>query len=449
MFALMMARRGHLVHMYEKRGDFRAQERADAARLAHLGLSADATKRSINLALSHRGQHALAAVGLLERIMAGVVPMPQRAMHSVSGGITTQPYGRADQAIFSASRSLLNRTLLEACDALPNVVTTFNCGVRSVTSDGVVTLDRGQAGDTITVRARLVVGADGAYSAVRSAMLRLSRMDFSRSYIAHGYKELNMPPVDGTFALPVPHALHIWPRHQFMMIALPNPDFTFTCTLFLPWETLEALEAEPDGVRPFFIKHFPDALPLIPQLEAQFASNPSGALVTCVSNPWNTGDKILLIGDAAHATVPFYGQGANAAFEDCDVFAATLDAAHGDLSAAVRTFAAERKPAGDALQALSMDNYVEMRHKTASPLFLFQKQVEAVLHWAFPQWWIPLYSMVAFTSIPYHVVIQRAQAQERILNAAAAATALAAGATLAYAGWRWGHQVRHALRRLV
>lgn len=301
-------------------------------------------------------------------------------------------------------------------------------------SDGSVVLEHNKRREeSRTVKARLVIGADGAYSAVRHAMMRLTRMDFSRQYIEHGYKELNMPPTStGAHAMPIVNALHIWPRHAFMMIALPNPDATFTCTLFLPWPVLEELDRDASKVRPFFEAHFADALPLIPELEKQFATNPSSALVMTRCNPWNWEEKAVVIGDAAHAVVPFYGQGANAAFEDCLVFTECLDAVGGDLSAAVRKFAAERKPAGDALADLSLANYVEMRHKTATWTFVLQKRVEAVLAALFPGWWVPQYSMVSFTRIPYHEVLHRARRQDVALAWAARGiiAAVAAGAGL-------------------
>jgi kynurenine 3-monooxygenase len=401
---------------------------------SHLGQSVDPTKRSINLALSHRGLSALAAIGVKDTVLKECIRMPCRAIHDLEGRITTQSYGVGDQAIWSASRSLLNRVVLERCEEPGTGIRIFfDHGLRSVDVDGTAVFEDAVTKTTRTVRAALVIGADGAYSAVRTSMLRISRMSFSREYIKHGYKELNMPPITpGSFPMPTPNALHIWPRHEFMMIALPNPDCTFTCTLFLPWGILEHLDATPSAVRPFFERHFPDALKHIPELEAQFAANPSSALVMTKADPWNVGDKALLIGDAAHSVVPFYGQGANAAFEDCLVFAETLDAVGGDLSKAVTTFAAARKPAGDALAKLSLDNYIEMRHKTASAAFLLRKRLEALLHTLMPNTWIPQYSMVSFTRIPYDEVLVRAARQERILDWATAGAVAGAAMGLGY-----------------
>lgn len=417
---------------------------------SHLGQSTDPTKRSINLALSHRGRSALAAAGVEERVLRECVRMPCRAIHDRSGHITTQPYGTGDQAIFSASRSLLNRVVLEQCEAAGSSAASsssssssgagagagaagsrprgtvsiyFEYGLKTLDAQGNAVFENTRTKDTRAVAAALVVGADGAYSAVRERMLRLARLSYSREYIAHGYKELNMAPVPvkaagyagagaasggagaasaacgeaETWAMPVAEALHIWPRDGHMLIALPNPDKTFTCTLFLPWEQLDALDADPAAAKAWFGANFPDALPLIADFETQFARNPSSALVMTKCDPWVVGDRVTLIGDAAHSVVPFYGQGANAAFEDCLFFVECLDACAGDLSAAVRKYAKERKPAGDALAKLSLDNYVEMRAKTASAAFLLRKRFEAGLHWLAPSSWIPQYTMVAFT----------------------------------------------------
>lgn len=420
MLALMLGQRGFKVELFEKRTDSRISEDVEAEKVKHLGFSKDPTKRSINLALSHRGQSALAAVGALDTVMANVIPMPCRAIHSFAGEITQQPYGKPGEAIYSASRSLLNRTLLDACDKLPNVSVFFETSVKRIDAAGRLTVEH--QGETRTIVPDLTVGADGAYSAVRTEMMRQSRMDYSRTYITHGYKELNMPPVDKgdghglRFAMDVPNALHIWPRKDFMMIALPNPDLTFTCTLFLPWDTLDRLDNDPSFARPFFEANFPDTLPLIPELEKQVAEHPSGALVMTKCSPWNMGEKVVILGDAAHSVVPFYGQGANAAFEDCLCLMETLDRCNGKLGDAVRTFAREREPAGKALADLSLNNYIEMRAKTASKGFLFRKQVEGLLQTLFPSLWIPQYSMVAFTRIPYDEVIRRAERQDRIID---------------------------------
>ncbi len=480
--ALTLARAGFAIDVYEKRPDFRIEERledeaaalaavakstitsisdnslnssldttsATAAATAAFGQSRDAVKRSINLALSHRGQEALRSVGLLDAVMERVVPMPCRALHLTSetakqgGGegstrLVTQNYGRPGQAIYSVSRAYVNRVLLDELDRLaPAVKVHFESNVVKLEDKGV---DKGvqltvklSDGSERTYEPLLIIGADGAYSFIRGAMLRFSRINYARTFIDHGYKELTIPAsVSGDYALPTPHALHIWPRKKFMMIALPNPDRSFTCTLFMPYATFDALEgrpcADPDdvqiatnyaagsgGVRAFFERNFADTLALLPGLESQFSTNPTSSLVEIRCDPWNVRDKVLLIGDAAHGTVPFYGQGMNAALEDCLCLSEALTAEGGNLSKAVVRFAKDRQPAGIALCDLSMGNYDEMKDKTASRWFLLRKELEGWLNWLLPSYWMPQYSMVAFSRIPYHHVIERAKSNDRILD---------------------------------
>jgi kynurenine 3-monooxygenase len=416
MQALSLAQRGYNVHLFERRPDFRIealQEELASHETSFLGHSTSTTKRSINLALSHRGQEALRAVGLLEAVMAETVPMKERAMH-MPGGMHFQPYGKGGQAIYSISRTFINRVLLDALEQLPNVTVKFEAKLAGISADNVITLQRDD-GSREELQASVVFGCDGAYSAVRGAMLRMSRTSFSRHYIDHGYKELTIPAgEDGDFQLQPVNALHIWPRHEFMMIALPNPDKSFTCTMFAPYDTFSSLET-PEEIRGFFMKHFPDAVPKLPFLAQQFKANPTGALVTVKCNPWQFKGKICLMGDAAHAIVPFYGQGMNAGFEDVLSFGEVLDKCK-DLTQAIHLWAHARRPAGDGIADLSYYNYVEMRSHTASPLFLLQKRVEGWLNALFPRHWIPLYSMVAFTRIPYHEAWARGKRQDAILR---------------------------------
>lgn len=492
--ALTLARAGFAIDVYEKRPDFRIEERLEdeaaalaaanaiasssmlsaaasavssdgasldttsttAAASTAFGQSRDAVKRSINLALSHRGQEALRSVGLLDAVMERVVPMPCRALHlssetgskqggGVGGGsegstrLVTQMYGRPGQAIYSVSRAFVNRVLLDELDRLaPAVKVHFESNVVKLedkgAEKGVQLTVKLSDGSERTYEPLLIVGADGAYSFIRGAMLRFSRINYARTFIDHGYKELTIPAsVTGDYALPTPHALHIWPRKKFMMIALPNPDRSFTCTLFMPYATFDALEgrpcADPDdvqiaanydagsgGVRAFFERNFADTLALLPGLESQFSTNPTSSLVEIRCDPWNVRDKVLLIGDAAHGTVPFYGQGMNAALEDCLCLSEALAAEGGNLSKAVVRFAKDRQPAGIALCDLSMANYDEMKEKTASRWFLIRKELEGWLNWLFPTQWVPQYSMVAFSRIPYHHVIERAKTNDRILD---------------------------------
>ena len=357
-------------------------------------------------------------VGLLDTVMPHTIEMPQRAIHHVDGSIVTQQYGQPGQAIYSVGRSLINRAMLDELDKLSTVHIYFESNITNIDQQGNLTVKL-KDGTIRTYLPRLIVGADGAYSAVRNFVLRHSRTDFHRHFIEHGYKELTIPPtITGNFALPEPNSLHIWPRKKFMLIALPNPDRSFTATLFMPFTEFTGLDNDNSTVRPFFQHYFPDTVPLFPELEKQFATNPTSSLVEIRVKPWSYNNRILLIGDAAHSTVPFYGQGMNAALEDCVFFSECLDATHGDIAQAVTKYDTERQPAGEALCDLSMGNYDEMKDKTASSWFLMRKRLEGILHNLFPNYWIPQYSMVAFTRIPYHEVIQRATKQDHVLDIA-------------------------------
>ena len=430
------------------------------------GQSTDAAKRSINLALSHRGQEALRAVGVLPAVMACTVPMPQRAIHPAGGAdIVTQPYGAPGQAIHSVSRGLVNTALLDACSAQPGRIHLhFGAIVASLDESGLLTLGEDQKGSgqfapPPPTRPRRGSGADGAGSKVRDSMLRFSRTNYARTFIDHGYKELSIPATaaggsssssssgggsssssGGDFALAQPHSLHIWPRGDFMLIALPNLDRSFTATLFAKFQAFEQLEAGGEGAqRAFFAAHFPDVLPLLPNLHAQFSANPTSSLLEVKCAPWHYKRRVLLIGDAAHSTVPFYGQGMNAALEDCLCFGEAFDAGAGavglagqQLEAAVEAFAASRQPAGLALCDLSMGNYAEMRAKTASPAFLLRSWLESAfagswVNQALGLGWRSQYSMVAFSRIPYHEVVARVAAQEAAVGYALGALGVGLG----------------------
>ena len=451
---------GFNVRLYEARDDWRVGTANVVGGARPEDQHKDAIKRSINLALSHRGQMALKNVGLLERVMAFTVPMRRRAIHSTddrdSEADSFQPYDEVDPGNFinSVSREGLNNLLLDEAEKSPRCELFFGHKLAHVDRSGVVHLENdksripqakqalGTYNDyvpaSVRVKPTLALGCDGAYSSTREAMLRLLPMDFQRKYIDHGYKEMCIPPTpDGGFAMADTEALHIWPRGEFMMIALPNQDKSFTCTIFAPFKDKKDPETgahveglrditTPEQVEAYFARHFPDAVAIMPGYVEQFLRNPACMLVTTKCAPWNWKDKVLLMGDAAHAIVPFYGQGMNAGMEDVLAFAEALDAAKGDLSAAVPAFAESRRPTGDAIGDLSLSNYLEMRHHTGSKLFLFRKKVEGWLNWMFPKTWIPLYKMVAFTRIPYHEAIAREARQDRVLSFAGKALAAAA-----------------------
>lgn len=406
LMAIYMAQRGHSVEVFEARPDMRVRQ-VDGG-------------RSINLALSTRGLTALAGVGLEEQVREMCIPMRGRMIHPVEGEPHLQPYGRADQFINSISRQGLNELLMNTAEAHERVRFHFEKPCVDVELDeGVAHFEDRKSGERVAREASLLIGADGAYSAVRQRLQRSGRYNYEQAYLTHGYKELSIPAGPGGEFLMEKNALHIWPRHDFMLIALPNLDATFTVTLFMAFEggaaSFEALKT-PADVDAFFRREFPDAHALMPTLTDDFFENPTGSLVTIRCSPYHHGERVMILGDAAHAVVPFYGQGMNAAFEDCTVLNALLDREGDDLGRAIAAFSEERKADADAIGHLALYNYYEMRSAVASPYFVFRKKIERVLHRLFPTWWIPLYSMVTFSTIPYAEARARAARQDRMLT---------------------------------
>ena len=424
LMAAHLGRAGHRTTLYEMRPDPR--------------VAGSGGGRSINLALSRRGMHALDAVGVLDRVLELGLPMRGRMMHGVSGSLTFQPYGtRPEHVLHSVPRGLLNEALLDVAEATPGVSVAFEHKCTEVDLDGrTVTFEVGREGAGKRVAAGTVVGADGAYSRVRAAMRRRDRFDYRQDYLDYGYKELSMPPASGGgFALD-PGALHIWPRRSYMMIALPNRDFTFTCTLFWPFDGPVSFAAirEPDAVRRFFDERFPDVSGLLPDLTEQFAANPVGSLVTVRCRPWSVEDRAVLIGDACHAVVPFYGQGMNAAFEDCTVLDACLGRSP-DRAASFRAYESRSRDA-NAIADLALANFVEMRDHVGSRSFLVRKWTERVLSRFLGFWYVPLYTMVSFTRIPYAEARDRARRQDRMVMAGALVLLVALLAAAAALGRR-------------
>ena len=403
LLAAYLGKRGSEVHLYERRADPRAGNFVGG--------------RSINLALSTRGIHALQQLGIADEVMQHAIPMRGRMIHDKSGNLHLAPYDRdPSKCINSIGRAALNTTVIEAAQRYPNVRVMFNHLCTDVDLDAPVAhLLNTETNQTITARGDAVIGVDGAFSAVRRAMQRLDRFDYSQSYLAHGYKELTIPPAaDGVWWMEK-HALHIWPRKSFMMIALPNPDASFTCTLF--WEfagprSFETMKND-DDVRRFFDEEFPDAVPLMPTLLEDFRKNPTGSLVTVRCAPWHYQDKVALVGDAAHAVVPFYGQGMNAAFEDCVVLDQCLAEFPNDRKRAFTEYFVRRKENADALADLAVHNFIEMRDKTASKTFRAKKKLDHLLEGLLPGMYLPLYTMVTFTRIPYAEAARRARYQDR------------------------------------
>jgi kynurenine 3-monooxygenase len=313
------------------------------------------------------------------------------------------------------SRGGLNLILVNAAAKYSNVRMFFDHRCQSVDLDRehpAVTFENGA-----TIETDLLIGADGAYSAVRQQMQKREGFDYSQSYLEHGYKELTIPPTaSGDFAME-PNALHIWPRGKFMMIALPNLDRSFTCTCFWPFSTFESLDSN-EKVRRFFDEHFRDAVPLMPKLLEDFARNPVGSLVTVRCWPFHCQDKAVLVGDAAHAIVPFYGQGMNCAFEDCWALSEAVRAPQ--TATELEAYSRARKSNTDAIADMALDNFIEMRDHTASKVFLMKKKLSHAMHRAFPNTFVPLYNMVSFSTIPYAQARDRARTQSRILRLSAA-----------------------------
>ena len=404
LWALLLAKRGHTVHVYERRPDMRAAGFVGG--------------RSINLAMSVRGWKAMRRAGIAGDIRQTGIPMYGRELHQDDGTLAFQAYGQAGQAIFSVSRGGLNRSLIEAADAYASVTFFFErkCEAVDLRAQQVTFSDA--AGKHETIDYRVLFGADGAFSAVRSALMRTPKFNYSQHYLEHGYKELTIPPAPGGGFRMKKEALHIWPRGQFMLIALPNPDGSFTCTLFLPFEGEESFAKlqTRDQIRAFFQKYFPDTLNLIPDLVDNFLENPTPPLVTIRCNPWQYGGHTCLLGDASHAIVPFYGQGMNSGFEDCTILD-DLVAEHGDdWPTVIRTFSDTRPTDADAIADLALRNFVEMRDSVADPEFLRRKRVEKHLHRTYGDAFLPVYSMVTFSEIPYREALAATGAQDRLFE---------------------------------
>ncbi len=408
LWAKMLANRGHDVSVFERRSDPR--------------LCPNHGGRSINLALSDRGWRALEKAGVAEAVRTIALPIRGRRMHAVDGTRTFQPYGLEGQCIYSVSRGGLNRILLEAAEAMPGVNVHFNHKCEGYTrEDHGVVLHLEHDEQQVHHVFERVFGTDGAFSAIRGQMTRQDRFNFEQTYLPHGYKEIPMlPGPDGGFQMEE-DGLHIWPRGTFMLMALPNPDKTFTCTLFGPYEGEHGLDSLTDDgkVMAFFEKHFPDVLPLMPNLLEDWNAHPVSSLVMTRCFPWNDGGRVALMGDAAHAIVPFYGQGMNSGMEDCSVLDELLEHRDDDSASWDQTlhqYTALRKPAGDAILELALQNYIEMRDLTGDPQFLQQKALEGRLQRKHPGKWLPLYSLVTFSHTPYHEALAKGKRQQAIME---------------------------------
>ncbi len=405
LWSVYLAKRGYEVDVYERRPDLRKAE-----------LSAG---KSINLALSDRGWKALKKVGLEDEIRKVAIPMYRRVMHALDGSLTYQPYGKEDQAIWSVSRGGLNCVLMDLAEREGKVKIQFEHKCSDVNlENGSATFQHVHTDEKVETDPGLLFGTDGAFSAVRKKMQRTDRFSYSQEYIDHGYKELSIHPnADGSHKLEK-NALHIWPRGEFMLIALPNMDGSFTCTLFHPYGGevgFDALDND-EKVVDFFKKTFPDAFELMPHLLDDWHENPTSSLVIIRCFPWTKNGQVALLGDSSHAIVPFYGQGMNAGFEDCTVFDEILENTQENWEDAMKQFEVKRKPDADAIADLAMRNFVEMRDLTGDPKFLLQKKIERKFSDLHPGKWIPLYSMVTFSHIPYAEALAMGVRQDKIME---------------------------------
>jgi kynurenine 3-monooxygenase len=405
LLAIILAQRGYRIRLYE--------------RLADLRREVIPAGRSINLALAARGIRALELAGVMPDVRPLLIEMPGRRVHDLSGASTFLPYGQdANEVIYSVSRPGLNRVLLDAAERA-GVELRFRHAATDIDFDRrILHLRATDTGEAMTVPLRNIIGADGAGSILRQALVAKYSIAHREDLLAHGYKELTIPPTANGEPRIERHALHIWPRGGFMLIALPNTDGSFTATLFAPHEGPDSFATlqHPAAVRDFFERHFPDALAVMPNIDTEFGERPLGVMGTVRCERWSAGSELLLIGDAAHAITPFHGQGMNCAFEDCAQLAALL-ANDTDLAAVFARFEQLRRPNTDAIAHMAIENYLEMRDTVRDPKFQLQKALSLELQRRFPDRFIPRYSMVMFHArIPYAVALNRGRIQSEILS---------------------------------
>ena len=402
LLAIYLRKAGHTVHVYDRSPDIRQIEFSG---------------RSINLAMSNRGWKALDGVGVGDAVREIAIPMDKRAIHLVDK-LNFQPYGNEGEAIYSISRGLLNRKMIDLAEAA-GAEFFFEQRIWDVTlADATLHIGETERGAWQEKKYDMVFGADGAFSRIRHRMQRQSMFDYSQEFLKIGYKELNIPAnPDGTHKLD-PNSFHIWPRGEYMLIALPNLDGSFTCTLFMPFEGENSLEQLKDIklVEEFFAKNFPDSIDVIPKLAEDFFKNPTSTLVTMKCFPWTYEDKIALIGDACHAIVPFYGQGMNAGFEDISILNEMMQRYGDDWKTVLSEYQKSRKPNADAIAELSYRNFMEMSTKTADEKFLLQKKIEKLFSDKHPDKWIPLYSRVTFSDRPYAEALAIGDYQNAIMD---------------------------------
>ncbi|KXJ77718.1 kynurenine 3-monooxygenase [Aedes albopictus] len=427
LFALHLGKKGHTVDLYEYREDIRTAELV-------IG-------RSINLALSARGRKALAEVGLEDALLQHGIPMRGRMLHDLRGNRRIVPYdANTNQCIYSVGRKHLNEVLLDAAEKYPNINLHFNKKLQSANLDeGEMSFVDPTTKESTQTKADLIVGCDGAYSAVRKEIVKRPGYDYSQTYIEHGYLELCIPPTkDGDFAMPH-NFLHIWPRGKFMMIALPNQDRTWTVTLFMPFTNFTSIKCDSDLLE-FFRTYFPDAIDLIgrERLIKDFFKTKPQSLVMIKCKPYNVGGKAVIIGDAAHAMVPFYGQGMNAGFEDCSVLTELFNKHGSDIDRILAEFSQTRWEDAHSICDLAMYNYVEMRDLVTKRSYLFRKKLDELLYWLLPNTWVPLYNSVSFSHMRYSKCIANRKWQDKILTRVLYFSSIATVAAAGYLGYKYG-----------
>ena len=402
LLAIYLRKAGHIVHIYDRSPDIRQIQFSG---------------RSINLAMSNRGWKALDGVGVGEAVREIAIPMDKRAIHLVDK-LNFQNYGQEGEAIYSISRGILNRKMIDLAEAA-GAEFFFDEKIWDVTlKEATLHIGETERGIWEEKKYDMVFGADGAFSRIRHRMQRQSMFNYSQEFLNMGYKELNIPAnADGTHKLDK-NSFHIWPRGEYMLIALPNLDGSFTCTLFMPFEgenSFDSLKEQKD-VEVFFEKNFPDSIDVIPKLAEDFFKNPTSTLVTMKCFPWTYKDKVALIGDACHAIVPFYGQGMNAGFEDISVLYEMIEKYGDDWETIFSEYQDSRKPNADAIAELSYRNFMEMSSKTADDNFLLQKKIEKLFSDKHPDKWIPLYSRVTFSDRPYAEALAIGDLQNEIMQ---------------------------------
>ncbi|WP_299325830.1 NAD(P)/FAD-dependent oxidoreductase [uncultured Maribacter sp.] len=403
LLAIYLKRYGHQITVFDRRPDIR---------------NIEFSGRSINLAMSNRGWNALRAVGIEDEIKEIAIPLDKRAMHVIGKEQYFQKYGKDGEAIWSISRGVLNRRMIDLAEK-NGVEFRFEEKVWDIDLPGAkVFTGESEKGEWVEYPFDLVFGCDGAFSRVRHKMQRRSRFDYSQDFIDVGYKELTIPAnADGSHKLDK-NSFHIWPRGKFMFIAMPNLDGSFTCTLFMPFGgdvSFENIKTKKEAVH-FFNTYFPNVMDDIENLTEDFFKNPTSAMVTMKCYPWTYWDKVALVGDSAHAVVPFYGQGMNAGFEDIFVLDEIIKEFGNDWERIFSTYQEKRKPNADAIAELSYRNFVEMSSKTADTNFLLQKKIEKHFSAKHPEKWIPAYSRVTFSNRPYAEALAEGDAQEDIMR---------------------------------